>query len=555
VGYRLGSEFLPRIDEGDLLFMPTTDAGVRKEDAAEQLAAQDHFIKQFEEVKTVFGKVGRADTPTDPAPFSMAETTIRLRPRSEWPDVYRERWYSRWAPESVKAALRPLWPERTPRTLAGLIEELDRATRMTGWTNAWTAPVRARMDMLATGVHTPVGIRVVSNDPYRLADLGAPMEALAMRVPGARSAFFESVRDRPWPTFLANSEALAHPGVDKNLLKKTTEFMISGGDLGEFEWQGDPFRLALTLVERDHDAEEEPSTRSLNFLCDITVRSRGDHGQPVPLALLGSPKPTIQPAMVRSEFGELVAYVYVDLHPGVDPGHFVENAKAELEHTIAAGGLDLREGERIEWTGQYELIAQGEKRLWWIVPFVLLSMFALLLFQFRSVAEAAIVLLCVPFALVGSLWTLYWLGYSLSAPVWVGLLSTIGLAMQTGVVMVVYIDDAFHRRVQSDRIHARDDIVDAHTEGTVLRLRPKLMTIATMAASLLPLLWAEGAGAEIIRRVAAPMLGGLLSSAFLTLEVIPVVYTMWRSHQLEVAKRRKVRLAEVIGPVPTWAQA
>jgi Cu(I)/Ag(I) efflux system membrane protein CusA/SilA len=239
----------------------------------------------------------------------------------------------------------------------------------------------------------------------------------------------------------------------------------------------------------------------------------------------------------------------------VDPGRFVENAKEELKQTIGAGGLNLRQGERIEWTGQYELIAQGEKRLRWIVPFVLLSMFVLLLLLFRSVAEAAIVLLCVPFALVGSLWTLYWLGYPLSAPVWVGLLSTIGLAMQTGVVMVVYIDDAFHRRVQSDRIHARDDIVDAHTEGTVLRLRPKLMTIATMAASLLPLLWAEGAGAEIIRRVAAPMLGGLLSSAFLTLEVIPVVYTMWRSHQLEVAKRRKVRLAEVIGPVPTWAQA
>jgi Cu(I)/Ag(I) efflux system membrane protein CusA/SilA len=233
----------------------------------------------------------------------------------------------------------------------------------------------------------------------------------------------------------------------------------------------------------------------------------------------------------------------------------VESAKDELNQTIARGGLNLQAGERIEWTGQYELIAQGEKRLRWIVPFVLLSMFVLLLFQFRSVAEASIVLLSVPFALVGSIWTLHWLDYPLSAPVWVGLLSTVGLAMQTGVVMVVYIDEAFHRRVRNGQIHSRDDIVEAHTEGTVLRLRPKLMTIATMAVSLLPLLWAEGAGAEVIRRVAAPMLGGLVTSAFLTLEVIPVVYTMWRFHQLKVAQRRKVPLAEVIGRVPTWAHA
>jgi Cu(I)/Ag(I) efflux system membrane protein CusA/SilA len=271
--------------------------------------------------------------------------------------------------------------------------------------------------------------------------------------------------------------------------------------------------------------------------------------------LLGSPKPTIQPAMVRSERGELVSYVFVDLESGVDPRGFVERAKKELERTVALGGIRFEHGERVEWTGQYELIAQGEERLRWIVPFVLLSMFVLLLLLFRSFAEAAIVLLSVPFALVGSIWTLHWLDYPLSAPVWVGLLSTIGLAMQTGVVMVVYIDEAFHRRARNNQIRCRDDIVEAHAEGTVLRLRPKLMTIATMAVSLLPLLWAEGAGAEVIRRVAAPMLGGLATSAFLTLEVIPVVYTMWRFHQLETAQRRGVPLSEVLGPIPKWARA
>jgi Cu(I)/Ag(I) efflux system membrane protein CusA/SilA len=251
--------------------------------------------------------------------------------------------------------------------------------------------------------------------------------------------------------------------------------------------------------------------------------------------------------MLRTEGGELVAYVYVDLKDGTDPATFVRDAGALLPR-------DLREGERLEWTGHYALLAEGEQRLRWIVPFVLLSMFALLFLQFRSGTEAGIVLLSVPFALVGSFWTLHFLGYPLSPPVWVGLLSTVGLAMQTGVVMVVYIDDAFHRRLREGRIGSRDDIVAAHSEGTVRRLRPKLMTITTMAAGLLPLLWSDAAGSEIIRRIAAPMLGGLVTSAFLTLEVIPVVYTLWRSRQLRLAQSRNVSLAEIVGAVPSWAR-
>ncbi len=213
-----------------------------------------------------------------------------------------------------------------------------------------------------------------------------------------------------------------------------------------------------------------------------------------------------------------------------------------------ASTLHLGPGERIEWTGQHELLAAGQKRLHWIVPLVLLSMLGLLLLQFRSLTEALLVLVSVPFALVGSVWTLYLLGYPLSAPVWVGLLSVIGLAMQTAVVMVVYIDEAFHRRVQAGLLRTRADIVEAHAEGTVRRLRPKIMTITTMAASLLPLLWADGAGAEIMRRVAAPMLGGLLTSAFLTLEIVPVLYTIWRTHQLQRAQRLDLPVEMVVRP-------
>jgi Cu(I)/Ag(I) efflux system membrane protein CusA/SilA len=273
-------------------------------------------------------------------------------------------------------------------------------------------------------------------------------------------------------------------------------------------------------------------------------------GGPVPLALLGRAATVARPAMIRTERGALCAYVYIDLDDGTDLAGYVERARSAL----SPAALGLATGERIEWTGQYELIVAGQARLRWIIPLVALTMLGLLLLQFRSLTEALIVLAAVPFALVGSVWTLFLLGYPMSAPVWVGLLSVVGLAMQTGVVMVVYIDEAFHRRLREGRLATRDDIVAAHAEGTVRRLRPKLMTIATMALALVPLLWADGAGAEIMRRVAAPMIGGLATSAFLTLEVLPVLYTIWRTRQLRRAQRLGVSLASIVGPPPTWAR-
>jgi Cu(I)/Ag(I) efflux system membrane protein CusA/SilA len=274
----------------------------------------------------------------------------------------------------------------------------------------------------------------------------------------------------------------------------------------------------------------------------------------VPLALLGRPEYVRVPSMLRAEHGERVGYVYIDLAEGADLSGYVQRAKQVVEKAVAGGNAVLRPGERIEWTGQYELLTAGERRLRLIAPIVVLSMLGLLFLQFRSLTEALIVLVSVPFALVGSFWTLYLLDYRLSAPVWVGLLSVVGLAMQTGVVMVVYIDEAFHRRVREGRLRSRHDIIDAHAEGTVRRLRPKVMTITTMAAGLLPLLWAQGSGAEIMRRVAAPMIGGLITSAFITLEVIPVLYTIWRTRQLEQARRTGVSLERVVGRAPAWAR-
>lgn len=547
IAVRLGGEFLPRIDEGDLLFMPTTLPGAPVEDLAWQLRRQDRALGDSPEVASVFGKVGRADTASDPAPLSMAETTVRLRPPREWPTVARRRWYSGWAPAFLKVPLRLLWPEETRETTSELVEKLDRAARLPGWTNAWTAPARARMDMMATGIRTPVGIRVVAADPARLEEIGVALRALALRLAGTRSAVFESLGGEVHLQFLADPGALSAHGVDPALARATADLLVTGDPVGELASEGRPLRVCV--------AQDLNLWGPADQLRQVTVRGSGPGGgQPVPLALLGRPGYAVRPATLRTEGSELVAYVHVDLAEGTDLLGFVDRARLELRRSLAAGEVRLAPGERVEWAGQYPLLVAGARRLLWIVPVVLLSMLALLYLQFRSLAEALLVLASVPFALVGSIWTLFWLGYPLSAPVWVGLLSVAGLAMQTGVVMVVYIDEAFHRRLAEGRLRSREDIVAAHAEGTVRRLRPKVMTIATMGISLLPLLWAEGGGAEVMKRVAAPMIGGLATSAFLTLEVLPVLYTLWRHRQLRRAQRQGVELQAIVGAAPSWAR-
>lgn len=566
---RLGGEFLPRVDEGDLLFMPTTLPGVSFGDAGVQLSRIDGALAQFPEVAQAFGKVGRANTATDPAPFSMAETTIRLKPRDQWPKVFHARWYSSWAPNGLKGALRILWPEEKQETTAELVDKLDRATRTPGWASAWSAPARARMDMMSTaGVRTPVGIRIVAASPERLEAVGTAVQKWVAQLPHARSAVFESLGGEPWLRFQLDASAAEQHHVDPALALSTAEFVINGGQVNELSWHGaggTAFRPKRFIIEHGHhpgDSGIAPDRKQAyrlrlvpdmsmkpvdaDLLREITVRSKT--GQVVPLGLLGHPVHDTVPATIRTENGEMVAYVYVDLDSGTDVGTYVKAARRNLSVAIGRGEIPLAPGERIEWTGQYELMAAGQQRLMWIAPLVALLMFGLLVVQFKNITEALIVLISVPFALVGSFWTLFLLHYPLSAPVWVGLLSTVGLAMQTGVVMVVYIDEAFQRRVREGRLRTREDIIEAHAEGTVLRLRPKIMTITTMAVGLLPLLWSDGAGAEVMKRVAAPMLGGLITSAFLTLEVIPVLYTIWRTRQLRLAQRAETPIEAVRRP-------
>ena len=539
IAARLGGEFLPRVDEGDVLYMPTTLPGVPPDQAAAMLRRQDRAIREFAEVSSVFGKVGRADTATDPAPYSMAETTVRLLPRTQWPKHARPRWYTSWAPGPLRKALGVLWPEAVTPTTAELVAGLDRATRLPGWTNAWTAPARSRIDMMSTGVRTPVGVRVVAATPERLAAVGASVRAAVLALPGTRSAVFESLGGEATLSFVGEPAAVLAAGVDPAVVRPTVDLLVTGGQVGDMLLEGR--RLRVRVVP-DH-SERGPA----DLIRETTVR--GPAG-PVPLALLGEPTYQVQPSTIRSERSELCGYIYVDLDEGTDLAGYVEHA----QRAITTSALALSPGERIEWTGQYPLLISGRSQLCWIVPLVGLLMLGLLLLQFRSLTESLIVLVAVPFALVGSIWTLFALGYPMSAPVWVGLLSVVGLALQTGVVMVVYIDEAFHRRLREGRIASRDDIVAAHAEGTIRRLRPKVMTIVTMALALAPLLWTDGAGAEIMRRVAAPMLGGLATSAFLTLEVLPVLYTIWRHRQLRRAQRLGVSIEAVVGPPPTWAR-
>lgn len=557
VAARLGGEFLPRVEEGDLLYMPSTLPGVTGDLSLNQLLQQDRAIRDFPEVSTVFGKVGRADTATDPAPYTMAETVVRLTPRSTWPRVPRERWYSRWAPAPLRFVLGFVWPESSEETQADLVARLDKATRMPGWTGAWTAPARARMDMMATGVRTPVAVRIVASTSERLDALGGAVREVLAALPGTRSAAYESLGGEPWLSFAPDPASLAARRVDASLAKSTADLLVAGGQLGDVVEDGRLMRVRITPDANMPAAMPGPMAAAglrgpADQLRDATVRSTD--GAPVPLALVGRTTYGVRPSMVRTERGELDAYVYVDLAEGADLLDYVHRGREALSRMEATPRLHLEPGERLEWTGQYDLLAAGAARFRWIAPLALAAMFVLLLFQFRSVTEALIVLASVPFALVGSIWTLYGLGYSMSPPVWVGLLSTVGLAMQTGVVMVVYIDEAFYRRVRAGRLQTREDIVAAHAEGTVARLRPKLMTVTTMAASLLPLLWADGAGAEIMKRVAAPMLGGLATSAMLTLEVLPVIYTLWRSHQLHRAEREGVPIEAIVGEPPVWAR-
>jgi copper/silver efflux system protein len=601
MGLQLGHEFMPPLNEGDLLYMPTTLPNISIEEAKKYLQVQDRLIAQFPEVERVLGKAGRAGTPTDPAPLSMVETVVKLRPHEQWRKVHVERWYSKWAPGWVRPVFQPLWPEERRRTWDELVEELNRTVSLPGWTNAWTMPIKTRIDMLSTGVRTPIGVKVFGASLDTIERIGLDLERIVSRVPETRSVYSDRNTGGFYVDIEPRREALARYGLTLAEVNDVIEAAI-GGEPIETTVEGrarftinvrypadlrqDVTRLRQVLVpvhaggapaspaaggmgDGMSDGGAGVTTGPLLASAAFSDAGFGDDGMGggmggggtgggagpgggaaaappagpaqrvdlsrwgatgahVPLGQLADIRITTGPPMIRDEAGMLVGYVYVDMDASRrDIGGYVDDAKRAVEHE-----LRLPPGYFLKWTGQYELLQTMQRRMRWLVPLTIGIIVLLLLLNFGSVAQTLIVLASVPFALVGSVWLLAALHYNLSTAVWVGLIALTGLATQTGVVMVVYCDSAYHRWKREGRIRTLDDVIEATLEGSVQRVRPKLMTVATMMLGLVPLLWSQGAGADVMKRVAAPMVGGLFTSAFLTLEIIPVVYAYWRWWQV-----------------------
>jgi len=587
---RLGSEFMPPLNEGDVLYMPTTFPGISIEEAKRQVQAQDRVLRSFPEVRSVFGKAGRAETATDPAPLTMVETTVRLRPKEEWRAVRVERWYSPWAPGLLRPVLGLLWPERRRITWDELVGQMNAAMQFPGWTNAYTMPIKARVDMLSTGVRTPVGVKVMGPGLAEIERVGVTLEKVIAPIAGTRSVFYERNAGGLYIDIVPRREALARYGLTVGDVNRIIEAAIGGtpisvtvegrnrftvnvrypqdlrsdldrlrrvlvpvggprggkGGMGAADLPLPALRLAQMgmgggaqqpQAAPGPTATDAPGLGWIGPGADQSAltggldRARGPAF--VTLGQLADIRIVSGPPMVRDENGLLVGYVYVDIDGGQrDIGGYVAEAKEAVRRAQAEGALRMPAGYVLEWTGQYELLDRMRERLKLVIPLTLLLIVLLLWAHFKNFTEVLIVLLSIPFALVGSVWLLWALDYRLSTAVWVGLIALVGLAAQTGVVMIVYIDHAYERRRAAGKIRDLSDIVWAHLEGTVLRVRPKLMTVATMLAGLVPLLWATGSGADVMKRIAAPMVGGLLTSAFLTLEIIPVVYTYWRQEQV-----------------------
>jgi Cu(I)/Ag(I) efflux system membrane protein CusA/SilA len=522
--FKIGSEFMPPLGEGDILYMPTTLANISIEEAKKQLERQDRILRSFPEVKTVFGKVGRAESPTDPAPLSMVETIIQLEPQSAWPKVTRHHWYG---------------DRQEPETWDELIAKLDAATKLPGWTNAWTMPIKTRVDMLTTGVRTPVGVKIFGSDLEAIERAGEALEATLGKVPGTRSVLYERTLGGTYVDILPRRDALARYGMQVEDLDAVIGSALGGERVATTVDGRKRFSVNVRYASDFRSSPDE--------LRNVLVRLPRDPKSAIPLGEIADVVVSEGPPMVRDEAGLLVGYVYVDIEPTRDVGGYVEDAKAAVASAQRRGEVKLEPGMYLRWTGQWELLEGMRARMKILVPLALLIIAVLLYLQFRNLTEVLIVFLSIPFALVGSIWLMVLLDYRFSTASWVGVIALVGLAAQTGVVMIIYIDHAFERRLRAGMIRSLEDIIQAHTEGTVQRVRPKLMTVGTMLVGLVPILWATGSGADVMKRIAAPMVGGLLSSAFLTLELIPVVYTYWRYAQLKWAERTGKPLAEVCG--------
>lgn len=510
--FQLGREFMPTLEEGSLLYMPTTLPGISVTEAERLLQKQDQLLKSFPEVERVFGKAGRAETSTDPAPFSMMETTILLKPKSEWRS--RDRWYS-WMPEFMKTPFQLLWPDRI--TLAELIEEMDQTIRFAGVTNAWTMPIKTRIDMLSTGIRTPVGIKILGSDLHEIEKTGLELETLLGDVQGTRSVFSERTAGGYFLDFVLRRNQLARYGLTIDDANNIIMTAIGGEEVTTTIEGRQRFSVNVRYAREFREDVDQ--------LRRVLVPTMS--GAQIPISAIADIQMVQGPSMIRNENGLLSGYVYVDV-ANRDIGTYVAEAKkAVRDHLSIPPGISL------EWSGQYENMLAVRDRLKVVIPLTLFIIILLLFMNTGSFIKTGIVLLAVPFSAVGAVWLLWFLDYNMSTAVWAGLIALLGLDAETGVFMLLYLDMAYDERVKTGTMRTQEDLKQAVIYGSVRRIRPKVMMVATNFLGFLPILWATGTGSDVMKRITAPMAGGLFTSFILELLVYPAIYFIWKSRSMK----------------------
>ncbi|MGA2171823.1 MAG: CusA/CzcA family heavy metal efflux RND transporter [Sedimentisphaerales bacterium] len=489
VYFQLGSEFMPPLNEGTILYMPTTLPGISVTEAAKLLQTQDKLLMSFPEVERVFGKAGRANTSTDPAPFSMMETTVVLKDKQYW---------------------------RPGLTWEKLIEEMNTRMQIPGVTNAWTMPIKARIDMLSTGVRTPVGIKIFGADLGEIEKIGTQLEQIIKPLAGTRSVYAERASGGYFVDFNLKREQLARYGLS---IQDAEEIITSavGGENITTAIEGTERYSVNVRYARDYRDTIEKLQRVL-----VPTMS----GAQIPLGELADISISLGPSMIRDENGMLAGYVYVDI-AGIDVGTYVAQAKKAV-----ASQLQLPAGYALQWSGQFENMLRVKERLKVVIPLTLLIIFILLYINTKSIVKTGIVMLAVPFSLIGAIWFLYILGYNISIAVWVGMIALMGLDAETGVFMLLFLDMSYNDMVSQGKLNSFADLKEAIIHGAVKRIRPKMMTVMAMFMGLIPIMWSMGTGADVMKRIAAPMIGGILTSFILELLVYPPLYAMWKQREL-----------------------
>ncbi|MCZ6559415.1 MAG: efflux RND transporter permease subunit, partial [Gammaproteobacteria bacterium] len=486
---KLGSEFMPPLDEGDIMYMPTTYPGISIGKARELLQQTDKLIATLPEVKSVFGKIGRAETATDPAPLTMIETVIQLKPRDQW---------------------------RPGMTSAKIRDELDRLVKLPGLTNAWVMPIKTRIDMLATGIKTPVGIKVAGPDLRVIQDIGKQIEQALENVRGTASAYSERVAGGRYVDIQINRQQAARYGLNINDIQDVIRTAVGGMNVTQTVEGRERYPVNLRYPQRVRNSVEQ-----LRLLPIVTPR-----GDRIALADVADVKVVDGPPLIKSEDARLNGWTYVDIKDR-DLGSYVAEAQR-----VVAEQVDLPAGYSLAWSGQYEYMVRAKERLSVVGPVTLMIIVLLLFLHFRNMGEVAMILGTLPMALIGGIWLLWLLDYQLSVAVGVGFIALAGVAVEIGVVMLVYLNQALaHKRSELEEKGlslTREGIREAVIEGALLRVRPIAMTVAAIIAGLLPIMLGSGTGSEVMRRIAAPMVGGMVSATILTLVVIPAVFLIWR---------------------------